>query len=138
MDKLRIHRGLTRYSSPGWEVRLFRFDPGVPIGRDAAPELGHAGLFLGFGLGSHQPIVIPRQIPLFGEIAPFPDAAGAGAIFMTTAKDSLEVSDLKAISEDLFGAGRHRAVTEISEKALKLEEMFRQVLADAYHIPRAA
>lgn len=138
MDKLRIHRGLTRYSSPGWEVRLFRFAPDVTPTREAAPELRHAGLFLAFGVGLNRPVVLPRQIPLFGEVASFPQGGCSGAIFLTTAHDTLQIDDLNGLSECLFGLGRSKTKIALSANAQKLEEMFRQVLADAYHVPAAA
>lgn len=138
MDKLHIARGIVRYSSLGWEVRLFRFDCGHEPERSAAPELRHAGLFLGFGQGFGRPQVIPRQIPLFGEKIGFPHSMLSGAIFMTAARDTLCMKDYEYLSGRLFGAPE--CITEYipGTEAVRLENSFKQVMSDAYHITAAA
>ncbi len=113
-------------------------DPGYLMHREAAPELRHAGLFLGFGQGLNMPVVMARSIPLFGEAVPFPGVQEAGAIFMTTAHDTLATEDLEHLSECLFGVPQRQNNLRPSHEAFIFEELFRQVLADAYHIDAAA
>jgi hypothetical protein len=138
MDKLCIARGITRYSSLGWEVRLFRFDPGHAPDRSIAPELRHAGLFLGFGQCLQMPQVIPRQIPLFGEEFAFPSNTLSGAIFMTAARDTLCLPDYEYLAVTLFGVTSGSSKLTPGSEAVRLEDGFKQVLADAYHLPVAA
>jgi len=131
MDKLRIFAGLHRYSSEGWDVRMFVADRGVGMDRDLAPELSHAGLLLAFGSGSERPLVVSRHMPLFGEEVPFPDISSGGGLFMTAAEDDLELEDLDILSTLIFAEDTRTATA--SPRIHRAADLFRQVLADAFH-----
>jgi hypothetical protein len=133
MDKLVIKRGLTRYSSPDWAVRLFLAAPGHVLSRSSAPELLHGGIFLPFGTKAAGPTIVGRHLPLFGEVCDLPHAP-AGALFLTASHDELEVSDYHGISTRLFGTCETDCggISTI-HKAPCCEEAFRAVMADAFH-----
>lgn len=132
MDKLTIHRGLTRYSSEGWKVRLFVSASGCRMRRLDAPETRHSGLFLPLGAGS-APQVIDRYMPLFGDEMEFPDTSSGGALFLTTSEDDLDRDDLLSLSSRVFGAPLRAPAAPNDARVAECERMFLAVMRDAYH-----
>ena len=128
MDVLTIRRGITRYSSDEWSVRMFVAARGHDLRRDLAPELKHAGLLLPFGIGLAAPVLIDRYMPLFEDGGELPETRKQGGLFMTSADDSFSTADLETISKLIYG-GLDVAPSRLQEAA----DRFTNVLADAYH-----
>lgn len=131
MDVLTIRRGLVRHSSPDWQVRLFLSAPGVVPDPADAPELRHAGLYLPFGRGLSAPVVLERDLPLFGEGRVFPATDRDGSIFLTSATDAFDRHDLEVLCRRLFEAPPARLTGSAALEASV--SLFHEVLADAFH-----
>lgn len=137
MDKLSISKGIARFSSEGWRVRVFRAAQGARLTRDIAPEMSHAGLFLPFGAEDFLPAIIDRSLPIFG-LAPELPGHPLGAIFLTVSDDHLSLKELAYLRLSLFG--RLPPVDELkaSPELKELDRHFKQVLADMWHAPAPA
>lgn len=131
MDILSISPGVSRYSSEGWDVRIFIAKEGAAFTRDLAPELNHAGLLLIFGSGQSRPDIFDANMPLFGENTSFPKDILSGAMFMTASQDDLKRHELEEISRLIFE--HKRAAEDIPPRLKRSADLFRSVLSDAFH-----
>lgn len=134
MDVLSICHGVTRYSSAGWDVRMFCAKKGAQLSRGMAPELNHAGLLLTFGTEDARPEIIERFMPLFGDGYMLPDTSLSGGLFLTSSTDDLSREELGILRDVLFGAPSEKE--GIPDRIRKAADRFRSVLADAFHADR--
>lgn len=135
MDVLSICQGVTRYSSEGWDVRMFFARKGVRLSRGLAPELNHAGLLLTFGTEDERPDIIEAYMPLFGDERLLPDTSLGGGIFLTSSSDDLSREELSMLRDVIFGTPSE--IDGVPKRIREAAGRFRSVLADAFHSEQA-
>jgi hypothetical protein len=129
MDVFPICRGINRYSSENWEVRIFLASPDASLNRDTAPELMHAGLYLPFGCSRKTPVIIDRHMPLFGAASDIPSNQGSGSMFLTSSFDDFDIPDLEYLRKSIF-----EGETPLFSPRLNASvSLFKAVMKDAFH-----